>query len=138
MLIMYLQSYSHRLVTQCFCVLLLACLSVSQAHAAVPLIISELEVVAVAGQPFCYEIQAQHEPLGYSVLNIPYWLQRDAAKLSGTPKVPGNWTIQLLALNADGVSQPVELSIQVLKPTATPAATPTRPLDTISIPNGDA
>jgi hypothetical protein len=124
------------------CVLFSVHFGVSEVQAAVPVISSELEVVAVAGQPFCYEIQAQHEPLGYSVLNIPYWLQRDAAKLSGTPKVPGNWTIQLFALNADGVSQPVELSIQVLKPTATPAATPaatpTRPLDTISIPKGDA
>jgi hypothetical protein len=123
---------------QLACALLAFSSGLLELQAAVPVISSELEVVAVAGQPFCYEIQAQHEPLGYSVLNIPYWLQRDAAKLSGTPKVPGNWTIQLLALNADGVSQPVELSIQVLKPTATPAATPTRPLDTISIPNGDA
>ena len=101
---------------------------VSEVQAEVPVITSELEVASVAGQPFCYEIQAQHEPLGYSVLNIPYWLQRDAAKLSGTPKVPGNWTIQLLALNADGVSQPVELKIQVLNDKAmfAPVARPNK------------
>ena len=125
---MYFQSYSYRVLTHCFCVLMFACLSVPQAYAAVPVITSEAEVCAVVGQPFSYTIEAEHQPLAYSVANIPYWLHRDAAKLSGTPKVPGTWTIQLLALNADGVSQPVELKIQVLndKATFTPLARPNK------------
>ena len=110
------------------CVWLPIHFGVSEVQAAVPLIRSDLEVVAVTGQPFCYEIEAQYEPLGYSVTNIPYWLQRDAAKLSGTPKVLGNWTMQFLALNADGVSQPVELKIQVLNDQAAvvPAGRPNK------------
>jgi hypothetical protein len=139
MLIMYLQSYSHRLVTQCFCVLLLACLSVSQAHAAVPVISSEQEVAAVVGEPFSYTIVAEHQPLGYSVANIPSWLQRDGAKLSGTPAVPSESVMQLTALNRDGVSQSVELTVRVSAPSPPPV--PLEPSSVAAVlestPNGD-
>jgi len=103
------------------CAVLALYIGVSVAHAAVPVITSELEVVAVVGEPFSYQIQAEHGPLGYSVINIPYWLKRDGARLQGTSEQIGKWTMQLLALNADGVSESVELTVQVLNGKATHA-----------------
>ena len=79
-----------------------------------------VEVAAVVGEPFSYTIEAEHEPLGYSVANIPYWLQRDGAKLSGTPAVPSESVMQLTALNRDGVSQSVELTVRVSAPSTPP------------------
>jgi hypothetical protein len=85
-------------------------------------ITSELEVVAVLGQPFSYEIQADNHPLGYSVTNPPYWLKREGGKLLGTPVKLGASKMKLTALNADGVSQPVVLTVNVLN--ETPVAKP--------------
>ena len=125
---MYFQSYSYRVLTHCFCVLLFACLSVPQAYGAVPVITSEAEVCAVVGQPFSYTIEAEHQPLGYSVANIPYWLHREGALLHGTTSVPGEWVMQLTALNRDGVSQSVELTVRVSAP-----LTPPLPLEPSSV-----
>ena len=109
---------------QLACALLAFSSGLLELQAAVPAITSELDVVAVAGEPFSYQIQAEHGPLGYSVINIPYWIKRNGAQLQGTSEQTGKWTMQLLALNADGVSESVELTVQVLngKATLAPAA----------------
>lgn len=98
------------------CVLGSLQLGMSVAHAAPPVIRSELKVVAVAQQPFTYQIEAAPAALGYSVVPLPYWLQHDADRLSGTPQTPGKWTMQLTALNQHGSSAAVELTVEVRKP----------------------
>ena len=100
--------------------------SAVSADAQAPVITSELEVVAVLGQPFSYDIQADNQPLGYSVTNPPYWLKREGSKLLGTPVKLGASKMKLTALNADGVSQPVVLIVNVLneKPVAKPVVVP--------------
>jgi len=100
--------------------------SAVRADAEAPVITSELEVVAVLGQPFSYDIQADNQPLGYSVTNPPYWLKREGGKLLGTPVKLGASKMKLTALNADGVSQPVVLTVNVLNetPVAKPVVVP--------------
>jgi len=58
--------------------------SAVSADAQAPVIISECEVVAVLGQSFHYEIQADNQALGYSVTNLPHSIKCEENRLIGT------------------------------------------------------
>jgi len=66
-------------------VLLLALLvSAVSADAQAPVITSECELVVVLGQSFSYEIQADNDPLGYSVTNLPHSIKCEENRLIDT------------------------------------------------------
>ena len=66
------------------------------------------------GMPFEYEIKASGEPIGYSVSGLPFWLKRHGAFLRGTPLSKKEQTLQLQALNSDGMSEPQQLILRVV------------------------
>jgi hypothetical protein len=87
--------------------------SAVSAYAQAPVITSECELVVVLGQSFSYEIQADNDPLGYSVTNLPYWIKCEGNRLSGTAIKLGHYTLKIYALNSGGVSDPRTLEIIV-------------------------
>ena len=58
--------------------------SAVSADAQAPVITSEFEVVAVLGQSFHYEIQADNQALGYSVTNLPHAIKCEENRLIDT------------------------------------------------------
>jgi hypothetical protein len=58
--------------------------SAASADAQAPVITSECEVVAVLGQSFHYEIQADNQALGYSVTNLPHSIKCKENRLIDT------------------------------------------------------
>lgn len=65
--------------------------SAVSADAQASVIISECEVVAVLGQSFHYEIQADNQALGYSVTNLPHSIKCEENRLSGTAMELGQY-----------------------------------------------
>lgn len=64
--------------------LLVLLTSAVSADAQAPVIISECEVVAVLGQSFHYESQADNQALGYSVTNLPHSIKCEENRLIDT------------------------------------------------------
>ena len=64
--------------------LLVLLTSAVRADAQAPVIISEVEVVAVLGQSFHYDIQADNQALGYSVTNLPHSIKCEENHLIDT------------------------------------------------------
>ena len=93
--------------------LLVLLTSAVSADAQAPVITSECELVVVFGQSFSYEIQADNDPLGYSVTNLPYWVKCEGNRLSGTAIKLGHYPLKIYALNSAGVSDPQTLEIIV-------------------------
>ena len=87
--------------------------SAVSADAQAPVITSECELVVVLGQSFSYEIQADNDPLGYSVTNLPYWIKCEENRLIGTAIKLGHYSLTIYALNSSGVSDPQTLEIIV-------------------------
>jgi len=102
----------HRWLLALFLTLCLFASAVSS-YAQAPVITSECELVAVLGQSFSYEIQADNDPLGYSVTNLPYWVKCEGNRLSGTAIKLGHYPLKIYALNSSGVSDPQTLEIIV-------------------------
>ena len=64
--------------------LLVLLTSAVKADAQASVIISECEVVAVLGQSFHYEIQADNQALGYSVTNLPHAIKCEENRSNDT------------------------------------------------------
>lgn len=81
-----------------------------------PEVTSASTLVVEFGESFTYELEASNEPLGFSVLNLPFWIQREENKLEGKALKLGTHTLKIYALNAAGVSEPQLLKITVEEP----------------------
>jgi uncharacterized delta-60 repeat protein len=65
--------------------------------------------------PFSYQITATNSPTSFEVLGAPAWMSINstAGTIGGTPTEPGTFTVQLIATNTAGSSNPVTLTIGV-------------------------
>jgi hypothetical protein len=81
-----------------------------------PEVTSGGELAVPFGESFTYDLEATNEPLGYSVLNLPYWIQRKENKLEGKAVKIGTHSLEIYAMNASGVSAPHILKITVVEP----------------------
>ena len=80
-----------------------------------PRITSPTFAAGRVGEPFAYRITASHQPGEFSAsIPPPTGLQaaRDSGWISGTPAVPGNFTVEVRARNAVGEGfQKIDLRI---------------------------
>lgn len=93
-----------------------------QPAATAPVVTSLPSASAQVGSPFGYQITATNTPLGYEVLGAPSWMtvNSQSGALAGTPATPGTFSVQLLATNAAGVSNPLTLNVTVAPAPNTP------------------
>lgn len=78
--------------------------TVSSASELAPSITSPLVASGTAFEAFSYQIEASNSPTSYDATGLPDGLTVDTATglISGTPTVPGEYTINISATNADG------------------------------------
>lgn len=105
---------SHNKITTLLLGLLYCLLLATVAHGSeTSEVTSASELVVEFGESFTYELEASNESLGFSVLNLPYWIERKENKLEGNAIKLGTHKLTIYALNASGTSEPKFLKIIV-------------------------
>ena len=92
-------------------------IGVGVAQAEVPVVQSPEVIELEFGQPFEYTLKASNDPLGFSIKGLPFWLEREGGILRGTPISLKEHTLTLYALNADGISEPRKVKLQIVDTT---------------------
>jgi len=92
-------------------------IGVGVAQAEVPVVQSPEVIELEFGQPFEYTLKASNDPLGFSIKGLPFWLEREGGILLGTPVSLKEHTLTLYALNADGISEPRKVKLQIVDTT---------------------
>jgi hypothetical protein len=77
---------------------------------------------AQVGGSFSYQITATNTPTAFEVLGAPPWMTVNSATgaLAGTPTTPGFLSVQLVASNSAGISNPRALALMVAAAEGTP------------------
>jgi hypothetical protein len=80
----------------------------------IPVVQSISNTSSTEGSPFEYFIRASQSPTSFDATGLPEGLSVDGntGRITGTPKVSGNFRVQLLASNASGTSN-AELTLYV-------------------------
>jgi hypothetical protein len=93
-----------------------------------PTITSSPYAAAQVGIAFSYQISGTNNPVSYDVLGAPAWMTVNSSSgaLAGTPTDAGSFTVQLVATNAAGASNPLTLTIIVAPSANAPTITSTR------------
>ena len=86
------------------------------AQAEVPVVQAPDVIELEFGQPFEYTLIASNEPLGFSIKGLPFWLKREGDILRGTPVSTKEHALTVYALNADGLSEPRKVKLQIIDP----------------------
>ena len=86
------------------------------AQADVPVVQAPDVIELEFGQPFEYTLKASNEPLGFSIKGLPFWLEREGDILRGTPVSTKEHALTVYALNADGLSEPRKVKLQIIDP----------------------
>ena len=86
-------------------------------QAEVPVVQAPEVIELEFGQPFEYTLKASNDPLGFSIKGLPFWLEREGDILRGTPVSLKEHTLTLYALNADGISEPRKVKLQIVDTT---------------------
>ena len=89
-------------------------IGVGVAQAEVPVVQAPDVIELEFGQPFEYTLKASNEPLGFSIKGLPFWLEREGDILRGTPVSVKAHALTLYALNADGLSEPRKVKLQII------------------------
>lgn len=87
------------------------------AQAEVPVVQAPSVLKLEFGQPFEFTLKAANKPLGFSIKGLPFWLEREGDILRGTPVSQKEHVLTLFALNADGVSEPRKVKLQIVDAT---------------------
>ena len=87
------------------------------AQAEVPVVQAPDVIELEFGQPFEYTLKASNEPLGFSIKGLPFWLEREGDILRGTPVPTKEHALTMYALNADGLSEPRKVKLQIINST---------------------
>ena len=88
--------------------------TVNSSSATSPSITSPLSAAGTGYESFSYQIEASNTPTSFGASGLPAGLTVDTATglISGTPTVPGEYTVTISATNAEGTgSAPLVLSI---------------------------
>jgi hypothetical protein len=88
-------------------------IAVGLAQAEVPVVQAPEVIELEFGQPFEYTLKASNEPLGFSIKGLPFWLEREGDILRGTAVSLKEHTLTLYALNAEGISEPRKVKLQI-------------------------
>ncbi len=99
-----------------------------QPGADAPVVTSLPSAAAQVGTPFSYQITGTNSPTSFEVLGAPAWMNVNGqtGAIAGSPTTPGSFSVQLLASNATGASNPVTLFVTVAPAANTPVVTSTR------------
>jgi uncharacterized delta-60 repeat protein len=99
-----------------------------QPAATAPVVTSSPSAAAQVRAPFSYQITATNVPASFEVLGAPAWMtvNGQTGALGGSPTTPGTFTVQLLATNAAGTSNPQSLTVSVAPAPNTPVVTSSR------------
>ena len=89
-------------------------IGVGVAQAEVPVVQAPEVIELEFGQPFEYTLKASNEPLGFSIKGLPFWLEREGDILRGTPVSTKEHALTVYALNADGLSEPRKVKLQII------------------------
>jgi hypothetical protein len=92
-------------------------IAVGLAQAEVPVVQAPEVIELEFGQPFEYTLKASNEPLGFSIKGLPFWLEREGDILRGTAVSLKEHTLTLYALNAEGISEPRKVKLQIVDTT---------------------
>ena len=84
------------------------------AQAEVPVVQAPEVIELEFGQPFEYTLKASNDPLGFSIKGLPFWLERVDDILRGIPVSTKLHILTLYALNADGLSEPRKVKLQII------------------------
>ena len=90
-----------------------------------PVVTSVPFAAAQVGTFFAYAITATNTPFAFQVLDAPDWMTvgSQTGIISGTPTLPGRISLQLIASNSAGDSNPLTLSLSVEAAATTPIVT---------------
>jgi uncharacterized delta-60 repeat protein len=99
-----------------------------QPAAAAPVVTSVTTAAAQVGVSFAYQISATNSPASYDVLQAPAWMtvNGQSGAIGGTPTNPGTFSMQLVATNSFGASNPVTLTLAIAAAAGTPVVTSSR------------
>ena len=89
-------------------------IGVGVAQAEVPVVQAPDVIELEFGQPFEYTLKASNDPLGFSIKGLPFWLEREGDILRGTPVSTKEHALTVYALNADGLSEPRKVKLQIV------------------------
>ena len=92
-------------------------IGVGVAQAELPVVQAPDVIELEFGQPVEYTLKASNEPLGFSIKGLPFWLEREGDILRGTPVSTKEYDLTLYALNADGLSEPRKVKLQIINST---------------------
>ena len=92
-------------------------IGVGVAQAELPVVQAPDVIELEFGQPFEYTLKASNEPLGFSIKGLPFWLERKGDILRGTPVSTKEHALRVYALNADGLSEPRKVKLQIINST---------------------
>jgi hypothetical protein len=94
----------------------------------------------IVGQQFVYDFAVKDITNNVKVIThqstLPSWLTLSETRISGTPTVPGIYSIALVAVNDLGRQTPQVFSINVVKASASATATPTKTSNVTPVPTG--
>lgn len=95
---------------------------------AAPVVTSSTFAAAQVGAAFSYQITATNSPTSFDVLGAPAWMTVNTATgaLAGVPTRPGAASVQLVASNAAGSSNPQTLLLTIAPSASAPVVTSTR------------
>lgn len=93
-----------------------------------PVVTSTPSAAAQVGTSFSYQITGTNSPTSFEVLGAPAWMTVNGQNgaVAGTPTTPGSFTVQLIAGNAAGTSNPLTLTLTVAPAANTPVITSSR------------
>ena len=93
-----------------------------QPAATAPVVTSVSSAAGQVGTAFTYQITATNSPVSYEVLGAPAWMtiNGQSGLLGGNPTAPGTYTVQLVASNAAGASNPLTVTLLISPAANTP------------------
>ncbi len=99
-----------------------------QPSPAAPRVMSLPTLAGQVGLPLRYQITAANSPTSFELRDGPPWMTVNSrtGEVSGTPTTPGNFVLEVLAINSSGRSDPLSVRVSIAPAPGTPVITSSR------------